>query len=314
MTMSTMLIAMPGNEQAVARLTSRGGFECGQATVRRFPDGESYIRIESAVDRREVALVCTLDRPDDKLLPLLFMARTARELGATRIGLVAPYLAYLRQDRRFKSGESVTSQHFAAVLSECFDWIVTVDPHLHRYCCLDALYTVRSQAVHAATLITEWIQAHVERPLIVGPDSESEQWVRDVARQANAQYTVLEKTRRGDRDVDVTVPDVDRWRDHTPVVLDDIISTARTMIETTHHLTAAGLAAPTCIGVHAIFAGDAFDELRRAGAGDIVTCNTVAHPSNAIDVTPSLVAAVHEMESVAATENSGSRESPGGIS
>ncbi len=298
--MTTMLIAMPGNEDTAARLASWNDYECGQATVRKFPDGESYVRLESPVEGRNVALICTLDRPDDKLLPLLFMARTAHELRAARIGLIAPYLAYLRQDRRFKEGESVTSRHFAGMVSECIDWLVTVDPHVHRYCCLDAVYTIPSRAVHASAAITEWIRAHVERPLIVGPDSESEQWVSAVARQVGAQHVVLRKVRRGDRDVEVSVPHVDRWQDHTPVVLDDIISTARTMIETVGHIRAAGLAAPTCIGIHAIFAGDAFDALRRGGAGEIVTCNTIAHPSNAIDVTPAIVQAVRELEDGAA--------------
>ena len=293
--MTTLIFALPGNESLAEGLLDRDGYELGDATVRRFPDGESYVRINSPVSEQGVALLCTLDRPDEKLLPLLFLAKTARELGAARIGLIAPYLAYLRQDRRFKEGESVTSRHFASIVSACFDWLVTIDPHLHRYCCLDQVYSIPSRAVHAAGAITDWIQSHITRPLIVGPDSESEQWVADVARQIDADHVVLEKIRHGDREVEVSVPNVERWSDHTPVILDDIISTARTMIETVGHIRGSGLAAPTCIGVHAIFAGDSYEELRQAGAGEIVTCNTVPHSSNAIDVTSPIVEAVRDL-------------------
>lgn len=55
-------------------------------------------------------LLCGLDRPDDKLLPLYFLSRTLREVGASRVVLAAPYLAYMRQDRRFHPGEGVTAR------------------------------------------------------------------------------------------------------------------------------------------------------------------------------------------------------------
>jgi ribose-phosphate pyrophosphokinase len=140
--------------------------------------------------------------------------------------------------------------------------------------------------------VAEWIQAEIERPLLVGPDSESGQWVADVARRASAPYVVLEKTRRGDRDVEVSVPDVERWRDRRPVLVDDIISTARTMIETVRRLKSADLPAPICVGVHAVFAGDAYRDLRAAGAERVVTTNTIAHESNQIDVSAAVAAAV----------------------
>ncbi|HEY5567938.1 MAG TPA: phosphoribosyltransferase family protein, partial [Gammaproteobacteria bacterium] len=180
----------------------------------------------------------------------------------------------------------------AKLLSGGIDALVTVDPHLHRYQALAGLYSVPAHVIHAAPLVAEWIQAEVERPLLVGPDSESGQWVADVARRASAPYVVLEKTRRGDRDVEVSVPDVERWRDHRPVLVDDIISTARTMIETVRRLKSADLPAPICVGVHAVFAGDAYRDLRAAGAERVVTTNTIAHESNQIDVSGAVAAAV----------------------
>ena len=295
--MTLLLLAPPGNERS-AHLLARAlapataddaraphpPVEQGTLTLRRFPDGETYVRVETPMRDRDVALVCTLDRPDDKLLPLLFLAATARDLGATRVGLVAPYLAYMRQDRRFSEGEGMTSTYFAALLSRSFDWLVTVDPHLHRRSSLGEIYSIPTEVVHAAPALAEWIRASVRRPLLIGPDSESAQWVAAVAGMAGAPSIVLEKVRRGDRDVTVAVPEVERWRDHTPVLVDDIISTARTMIETVRHLGRAGLAAPVCVGVHAVFADGAFDELRAAGAAIVVTGNSIPHVSNAIDL------------------------------
>jgi ribose-phosphate pyrophosphokinase len=101
-------------------------------------------------------MLCTLDHPNDKLLSLLFAAATARELKASPVGLVCPYLAYMRQDQRFKPGEAVTSRQVAHLLSDAFDWLVTVDPHLHRYSSLAEIYRVPARVIHAAPLVSQW--------------------------------------------------------------------------------------------------------------------------------------------------------------
>ena len=171
----TLLISMPGNERLTAGLAELLGCETGELNTRQFPDGETYLRFATDLHKRSVAIVCTLAQPNEKILPLIFAAATARELGAARVGLVAPYLAYMRQDRRFNPGEAVTSRQMAHLVSGAFDWMVTVDPHLHRYSDLSEIYSIPTRVVHAAPLISRWIKANIEKPLIIGPDSESEQ-------------------------------------------------------------------------------------------------------------------------------------------
>lgn len=290
--MKPVVIAMPGNELLADDLAARLSLERIAATVRRFPDGESHVRVEAPAEGRDALIVCTLDRPDDKLVPLLLLAAAVRETGAHSVGLVAPYLAYMRQDRRFQPGETISAQHVARWISHAFDWLVTVDPHLHRITDLSQIYSVPSSVVHAADSVAEWVKANVREPLLIGPDEESAQWVSEVAKDADAPFVVLTKTRRGDREVEVSVPEVERWRSHTPVLVDDIVSTARTMIETTSHLRRAGIKAPVCVAVHAVFAQTAFEDLRAAGAGDIVSCDSIRHPSNRIPLAPSIAAVV----------------------
>lgn len=289
-----MLIPLPGNEALCERLARSLGMEIGDTETRRFPDGETYFRYLTPPAKQDIILVCSLDRPDNKFLPLLFAAATARELGARSIGLVSPYLAYMRQDRRFQEGEAVTSVQFAKLLSGAVDWLVTIDPHLHRYGALDEIYSMPSAVLHAAPLLSQWIAREVERPLLIGPDSESEQWVASVAREASAPFLVLEKTRRGDRDVEISAPEIEKWRDHTPVLVDDIVSTAHTMIETVRHLRNAGMKPPVCIAIHGVFADNAYEDLCAAGAERVVTANTIPHSSNRIDVTPLLADGVRK--------------------
>ena len=288
-----LLIAMPGNEAKPRSLAERLGAELGDVELHAFPDGETYLRFVTDVAGRQVVIVCTLDRPNDKMLSLIFAAATARELGAAKIGLVAPYLAYMRQDRRFKPGEAVTSRQVAQLLSNAFDWLVSVDPHLHRYGSLSEIYRIPTSVVHAAPLISEWIREHVTNPLIIGPDSESEQWVSVVAKDAGVPYSVLEKVRRGDREVEISVKNLANLSGRTPVLVDDIISSGRTMIEAVRLISTFGGATPVCVAVHGLFADNSDVLLAKANAR-VVTTNSIPHKTNGIDVSGLLVNSVSE--------------------
>ncbi|HJV61372.1 MAG TPA: ribose-phosphate diphosphokinase [Albitalea sp.] len=290
--MSLSLIALPGAEACADRLATKLEAALCRLEHRRFADGEQYLRVADDVQGRDVVVVAQLRNPDPQLPALLFLADALRELGARGVGLVAPYLPYMRQDARFRPGEAVTSRSVAKWISSSFDWLATVDPHLHRFPTLDALYKLPSAAVPSAAAVALWIHGHVSHPCIVGPDEESEQWVAQVANLARCPYTVLGKRRLSDRQVELRLPDLAPLRGHTPVLVDDIIASAHTMAEAVGRLRAAGLPPAVCVGVHAVFAGDAADLLRRSGAARVVTCNTLAHPSNAIDVSEALAEAV----------------------
>jgi ribose-phosphate pyrophosphokinase len=288
------LCALPGNDAFRRRLQARLDWPALRLQCRRFPDGESYVRFMGDPAGADLALVCTLDRPDEKVQTLLFAAATARELGAASVGLVAPYLAYMRQDRRFQDGEAVTSALFARQLSAAFDWLVTVDAHLHRRRSLSEIYAIPARDVSAAAGVAAWIREHVERPLVVGPDAESERWAAAVGAAAGAPHLALRKHRSGDRDVRITAPALDRWRGHTPVLVDDIISTARTMAGAARQFTAQDFAPAICIGVHGVFTADALQVLRDAGVARILTANTIPHETNAIDVSDAVAEAARE--------------------
>ncbi|GAA0788352.1 ribose-phosphate pyrophosphokinase [Marinobacterium sediminicola] len=289
-----MLIFNPDSDPALAsQLTRLLEAEAGVLEQRRFPDGESYLRIHSDCTDQHCVILCNLFHPDERTLRLLFLADTLRECGARSVGLVTPYLAYMRQDKRFKPGECVSSRPFARLLSGAFDYLVTMDPHLHRYNSLDEIYTIPSRVVQAAPLIAHWIQQRVKKPLLIGPDSESEQWVSHVAELAGAPFQVLQKERRGDYDVSVSLPDLESAAEHTPVLVDDIISSGRTMLETIKHLQAAGLPRAVAIGVHGIFAGDAYGRL--TAVADVVTTACIPHLSNQIDIAEPLAHAVREL-------------------
>jgi ribose-phosphate pyrophosphokinase len=285
MTLEPIILPMPGNEAFARQLADAGRGEVGKVETRRFPDGETYLRLLSPVVGRAVDVVATMAGPDPDFLRLAFAADAARSQGALRVRLVAPYLAYMRQDKAFHSGEAVTSETFARIVSSLFDGIVTVDPHLHRHSALSELYSIPAMAVQAAPALADWIAAEVDRPLLIGPDSESAQWVAAIAARIGAPWVVMEKTRRGDFDVSVALPELGDHGGRIPVLVDDISSSGRTMIAAADLLAALGLGRPVCAVVHALFAGDAFARLQKVAAR-VVSCDSVPHPSNAISLAP----------------------------
>jgi ribose-phosphate pyrophosphokinase len=239
--MTRMLLPFPLQRELTEGMAPMLAARVGRLDWRHFPDGKSLITIEEGVEGINVALVAILRNPDELALPPRFAAATAREFGARSVGLIAPYLAYMRQDKRFNPGEAVSAPLFARFLEGCFDWLVTADPHLHRNPELSGLYRIPVRRVATAPLVADWIGDNVANAILVGRDSESGQWVSDIANRAGVPYQVLTKTRRGDHDVEVSLPSIDAARARTPVIIDDIASSGRTAIETLGHLKRLGL-------------------------------------------------------------------------
>jgi ribose-phosphate pyrophosphokinase len=285
--MKSVVIAMPDNEALASGIVGGIGARLGELIHRKFPDGETYLRFDTDIKHRHVIVCCTLNDPDRKSLPLLFAAAALRDLGAARIGLVAPYLGYMRQDRRFKDGEAVTSAAFARLISSSFDWLVTIDPHLHRNKSLDEIYTIPSVAGHAAPVLLSYLHKHPGNLFLVGPDEESEQWVAALARDAGISHVTLRKTRLGDREVAVEFPDLAPFSGRTPILVDDVISSGRTMEVASAELRQRGFAAPVCLATHGVLADDALARLMTAGA-TVITTNTIPGPTATLDIHPLL--------------------------
>jgi ribose-phosphate pyrophosphokinase len=291
----THILAFPGMLPLGEAIAALAGAQVGEVDLHRFPDGESLVTLPGDLAGKDVAILATLRDPDPLALPLRFAAETARELGARRVGLIAPYLAYMRQDRRFAEGQAVSAPLFARFLEECFDWLVTADPHLHRIHSLEDLFDIPVRRIETAPLLADWLAKNVPDAVLIGPDSESRQWVAEVARLADRPYEVLDKRRSGDRIVEVSVPHSEALLAGTPVILDDIASSGRTLIQAIERLLAAGTRPPICLVIHAVFAGDAHDDILAAGAGRVVTTNSIPHASNAVSLEQALADAASDL-------------------
>ena len=286
--MSAICLSFPWDTQIGRNLATALGAAHGNVGIHRFPDGETLVRIEDDCAAKNVVLVCGGQNPNAGALPLYFAAHSARVMGAKSVGLVAPYLAYMRQDTVFHPGEAVSASAYGKFLSGIFDWIATVDPHLHRLKSLDEVFSIPAACVSSMPAVSDWIAANVTNPVIIGPDAESAQWASSVAARLGIPWTVLQKTRTGDRRVSLSFPDGEILRGRSPVIVDDIASSGHTLIEVAKRVRALSTGPVTCVVVHALLEPGAEMAIRAAGVASFVSTNTVTHASNGIDVVPLL--------------------------
>ena len=257
----------------------------------RFPDGELRLVLPKPLPSH-VVLLRGLHRPNEKLVELMIAAPAARELGARRLTLVSPYLAYMRQDIEFTPGEAVSQRHIGHLLTQYFDAVVTIDPHLHRIRSLDeVLPGRRGVCLSAASLLGAWVARQVPAALLVGPDEESAQWVHQAACANGLDCAIGHKVRHGDHDVSLALPDV-AVQGRAVVLLDDLASTGRTLIAAAQALASRGAATVDVAVTHALFVGDALKHLREAGVRHVWSTNCVPHASNVVSVAPLLAQAL----------------------
>ncbi len=280
------------DEQAIAqRAADAGGLALAVVQRHRFPDGEVRLRLPDPLPPR-VVVWRGLHQPNEKLVELLLAARTARQLGARHLTLVTPYLAYMRQDMAFNPGEAVSQRIVGAFLADLFDAVITVDPHLHRVATLEEAIPVRDAIVlSGAPLLADHIATQRPDVLLIGPDEESLQWVAQAAQRHGWLSGVCRKTRHGDREVDIELPDLP-ITGRAVVLMDDVASSGHTVAQAARGLLRAGAASVDVAVTHALFAAGAVELLREAGVGQVWSTDCIPHASNAVSIVPAVVQAL----------------------
>ena len=283
----TLLLAFEDEAPLARELAEALGLRLDFIRRHRFPDGELRLVLPKPLPAG-VVLLRGLQQPNEKMVELLIAAPAARELGAQRLVLVTPYLAYMRQDIEFTPGEAVSQRHVARWLAQLFDRVITLDPHLHRIASLDEVMPPGvGMALSVAPVLGAWIARHVPGALLIGPDEESGQWVKEAAQAGGLDHAVGRKLREGDHQVRLALPEVE-VKGRAVVLLDDMASTGRTLIGAAEQLLARGAASVDVAVTHALFNGDALPLLKAAGVRHVWSSNAVPHESNAVSVVPLL--------------------------
>jgi ribose-phosphate pyrophosphokinase len=285
--------AFAEGEAAGRDLAEALGVPFGLVESHRFPDGEVLPTTPTTADM--LVVYRSLDAPNDKLVELVLACESWRRMGARRLVLVAPYLAYMRQDRAFEPGQAISQRAVAGLISRYFDRLVTVNPHLHRIRGLGEVFgDTPAQALDAGASIGDWLKAEdgAKDAILMGPDEESGPLVQAAAGRLGASWTVLAKTRRGDRRVELEPLNPEPLRGRRVVLVDDICSSGTTLIEAARRVLEAGAREVRAVIVHALFDEATEARLKAAGIAEIASTDSVAHPTNRIRLAPLLAGAL----------------------
>lgn len=286
-----LILAFPDYLLQAQRLASALDVQLQQVYLHQFPDGESLLRLPT--DLPEHIIICrSLNQPNDKLIELLLCAKTARQLGVKRLTLVAPYLCYMRQDIANQPGEAVSQSIVGQMLAELFDDVITVDPHLHRISTLNQAIPIKNAiSLSATSEICQFLRQQFDYAVLLGPDSESEQWVSAIAEKTGFAYSVAEKVRQGDTQICMSLAKFD-FQNKPVVIIDDMASTGRTLAKATGLLLAAGAQQVFAVITHPLFCGDAEAHITQAGVQKIWSTDSISHASACIYLDKLLAQAV----------------------
>jgi ribose-phosphate pyrophosphokinase len=300
MNAAVALQCLPASTRDARTLGTRLGLPLHEIAVHRFPDHELRVTVGSAATT--TILYASLDRPNEKLIALLFAAEALRRGGAARLVLVAPYLGYMRQDVAFAPGEAVSQRVVGGLLAGAVDRVITVDAHLHRTRALQSVFPgIEADNLSAIPAVADTLcDGSIDsRTIIVGPDAESEPWARDLAGRLGLSHVVGEKVRHGDRSVEMHLPDEIDFAGRPAIIIDDIVSSGGTLIACAKGLAARGAASIDAVLTHALFSDTMLDTFSRAGIRTVRSTHSVPHPTNAI-LLDRLLAAALERELVGA--------------
>jgi ribose-phosphate pyrophosphokinase len=275
--------SLPSSVSDAARLGAYLGISVHEIAIHKFPDGE--FRVTVARPTPLTIVYGSLDRPNEKLLALLFAAESLRRNGARRLVLVAPYLCYMRQDTAFRAGEAISQNVVGRILAGAFDHVITVNAHLHRIASIrDVFPGIETQNLSAMAAVAAVLRTAGLDPatVVIGPDAESQPWVSELARRLGLTAVVAQKTRHSDRSVEVVLAEPKAVVGRPVLLIDDIVSSGGTLIACARSVIAAGATVVDAVVVHALFPPELLADLARAGIRSVRSTTSVPHPTNAI--------------------------------
>jgi ribose-phosphate pyrophosphokinase len=256
--------------------------------VERFPDGETHV-VAPAIEGTAIYVQTMHPYPNEMLAEMEFTIDLLKELGAGRVIAVVPYLAYTRQDTRHVEGEGIAIKSMLRMLEAAgVNDIVSVDIHLHRLGleALSGMTSIKLHEVSAVDALAKEAGRFLEKPVVVGPDSESERWAMRAAELLDSHYDVLEKHRISPKEIEIRPRTMDvKGRD--VLIIDDIVSTGDTIKKVIMSLRAKGANEIAAAFTHGVLSGeDAAAGLYRAGATYLISTNTINNEFSRVDVGP----------------------------
>ncbi|AEH06187.1 ribose-phosphate diphosphokinase [Methanothermococcus okinawensis] len=277
-----MVIIVSGSDSQdlafrVSKLTNS---ELLRTEFRKFPDGELYVRIHGDVKDKDIFLIQTQNNQNDSIVETILMCDALRDEGAKSINLVAPYLAYARQDKKFNIGEPISIRALAKLYSNLCDSLITINPHETH---IKAFFDIPFIYGNAVDKLAEYVKDKLKNPVVLSPDKGAIELAKTASEVLNCEYDYLEKTRISPTEINIAPKTLD-VKDKDVLIVDDIISTGGTMATAIGMLKEQGAKKVIASCVHPVLIGDALNKLYVGGADEVIGTDTYPSEVSKISV------------------------------
>ncbi|HEX2093267.1 MAG TPA: ribose-phosphate pyrophosphokinase [Longimicrobiaceae bacterium] len=295
-----LILSGTANPRLAAAIAGELGVPLGDCTVERFPDGEVTVHLEESVRGKEVFVVQPTSPPvNDHLMELLAFADAARRAAAWRITAVVPYFGYARADRRGERREPITASLVATLMQTAgIEHVLTVDLHTPQ---IQGFFAIPVDAVSAVCTLADVLRDRLPRgTVVVSPDAGRVPLATEYARRLDAPLAVLHKRRDSAADTAVTHL-VGEVEGRPCLVVDDMISTGGTLVQSVRALRDAGATGCSVAATHGLLLGDARERLAAAGIREVLVTDTVpvtpgeAPPVRTASIAPLLAGVIRKM-------------------
>jgi ribose-phosphate pyrophosphokinase len=273
-----MLLAGTANRALAEEIATHLKQPLCQVTIRRFADGELFVKIDENVRGRDVYIIQPTNPPAEHVVELLLLIDAARRASAARITTVIPYFGYARQDRKDQPRVAISAKLMANIISSAgADRVLAMDFHSHQ---LQGFFDVPVDHLYAAPVLTAHYRLkRLHDPVIVAPDVGSAKMARGFAKRLNASLAIIDK-RRTSANIAEVVNVVGDVAGKDCLIPDDLIDTAGTVSEAASALQRLGARRVYCCATHALLSGPAVQRLRDAPIEEIAVANTIALPED----------------------------------
>lgn len=272
-----LLLAGTANPPLAQEIAEHIGMPLADLTVRRFADGEIFVRINQNARGRDVFIIQPTPPPAETIIELLLLIDAAKRASAARVTVIVPYFGYARQDRKDQPRVAIGGKLMANLLEAAgADKVLGIDFHTHQ---MQGFFDVPVDHLYAAPVLTGYFRSlELDDPVVVAPDVGAAKMARGFARRVNASFAIIDK-RRPAHNVAEVMQVVGEVEGLPCIIVDDMIDTAGTLESVVYALRDQGAKEIYAAATHALLSGPAVERLSKAPVKEVVVTNSLHVPA-----------------------------------
>ncbi|HEX2167256.1 MAG TPA: ribose-phosphate pyrophosphokinase [Longimicrobiales bacterium] len=271
-----LLLSGTANRPLAEEIGKHMGLPLGDSTVKRFADGEIFVRINQNARGRDVFIIQPTPPPADHIMELLLLVDAAKRASAARVTAIIPYFGYARQDRKDQPRVALGAKLVANLIEAAgTDKVLGMDFHTHQ---IQGFFDVPVDHLYAAPVLTHYFrELALDNPVVVAPDVGAAKMARGFARRMNASFAIIDK-RRPQQNIAEVMEVIGEVDGRQCIIVDDMVDTAGTLVSVVEALKERGADKIYAAMTHPILSGPARDRLSASPVEEVVVTNTLHVP------------------------------------